>query len=88
MFEVGRVCIKLSGRDANRHCVILEEIDKNYVLVDGNVRRKKVNKSHIEPLNKVLNVKKTSKTEEILKLFEENNIKVKIKNKNFKKGEK
>ena len=88
MFEVGRVCIKLSGRDANRHCVILEEIDKNYVLVDGNVRRKKVNKSHIEPLNKVLNIKKTSKTEEILKLFEENNIKVKIKNKNFKKGEK
>ena len=88
MFEVGRVCIKLSGRDANRHCVILEEIDKNYVLVDGNVRRKKVNKSHIEPLNKVLNIKKTSKTEDILKLFEENNVKVKIKNKNFKKREK
>ena len=88
MFEVGRVCIKLSGRDANRNCVILEEIDKNYVLVDGNVRRKKVNKSHIEPLNKVLNVKKGSKTEDILKLFEENNIKVKVKSKNFKKKEK
>ena len=43
IFEVGRICVKLAGRDAGSKCVIVEELDNHYVLVDGDVRRKKVN---------------------------------------------
>ncbi len=50
LFEVGRLCLKIAGRDAGRKCVIVEIVDDNYALVDGNVRRKKVNIKHLEPL--------------------------------------
>jgi large subunit ribosomal protein L14e len=51
--EVGRVCLKKFGRDAGGRCVIVDVIDKNFVLVTGpkevtGVRRRKVNISHLE----------------------------------------
>ncbi len=33
--EVGRVCVKLNGREAGRKCVIVDVIDKNFVLITG-----------------------------------------------------
>ena len=57
IFEVGRICVKLAGRDAGRKCVIVEELDNHYVLVDGDVRRKKVNICHLEPLEEMLDIK-------------------------------
>lgn len=76
MIEVGRLCVKTAGRDAMRHCVVVEIIDEKYVLVDGNTRRKKVNKSHLEPLNQVLKVKKGASTKEVLETFEKDGIPV------------
>ena len=35
MMEVGRVCIKLAGRDAKQYCVITEVLDNTYVMIDG-----------------------------------------------------
>ncbi len=43
IFSVGRMCVKIAGRDAGRKCVVVEQLDDVFVLVDGNVRRKKVN---------------------------------------------
>lgn len=77
MLEVGRLCVKTQGRDAMQHCVVIEVIDNNYVLVDGNTRRKKVNKSHLEPLTKVLDVKKGADTKTVLAAFEKADIEVK-----------
>ena len=57
IFEVGRICVKLAGRDAGRKCVIVEELDNLYVLVDGDVRRKKVNINHLEPIEEMLDIK-------------------------------
>lgn len=79
MFNVGRLCVKTAGRDAMEYCVIVEEVDETYVIVDGNTRRKKVNKAHLEPLNKTIDVKKGAKTEEVHKAFEELDIAVKVK---------
>jgi large subunit ribosomal protein L14e len=70
MIEVGRVCVKTAGRDSNQKCVIIELIDKNYVLIDGQTRRKKCNIVHLEPLDKKINIKKGASHEEILKEFE------------------
>ena len=76
MLEVGRVCIKMLGRDAGKECVIIKILDDKYVLIDGNTRRKKVNIKHIEPLNKVIKIKEEASTEEVLKAFEKEGIPV------------
>lgn len=71
MLSIGRLCVKTAGRDATKYCVVVEEVDSNYVIVDGYTRKKKVNRAHIEPLNKVLEVTAKSSTEEIRKAIDE-----------------
>lgn len=61
--EAGRVCVKLAGREAGRKCVVVDVIDKNFVLVTGpvkvsGVKRRRVNVSHVEPMNVKVNIKK------------------------------
>ncbi len=51
IFDVGRVCIKIAGRDARKKCVVVEVLDNNHVLIDGETRRRKCNVLHIEPLD-------------------------------------
>jgi large subunit ribosomal protein L14e len=34
-FDVGRICVKLSGREAGKKCVVLDIVDKNFALVTG-----------------------------------------------------
>lgn len=71
ILEVGRVCRKLSGKDANCYCVVVEKVDKNYVLTDGKgMKRKKTNILHLEPLPKVLDIKKGASTEDVVKKLE------------------
>lgn len=64
--EIGRLCVKLAGRDAGRECLILDILDKNFVLVDGNTRRKKVNIDHLEFLPKKVDIKKGASHEEVV----------------------
>ena len=77
MLELGRLCVKTAGRDAANYCVIVEVLDEKYVLIDGNVRRKKVNIAHIEPLNKKLDVKKGADTKTVLEALRKENIEIK-----------
>ena len=62
MFQVGRICYKIAGRDSNNVCVVVDTIDEKYVLVDGNTRRKKVNVAHIEPTSKKVELQKGADT--------------------------
>lgn len=52
MFDIGRLCMKIAGRDAGQYCIIVEVIDKDYVLIDGLTRRRKCNVDHLEPFDK------------------------------------
>ena len=70
MIEVGRLCLKIAGRDAGLKCVIVEILDNNYVLIDGETRRRKCNILHLEPLKEVIKIKKGASHEEIKKEFE------------------
>lgn len=68
--EVGRICLKLSGREAGRKCVIVDVIDKNFVLITGpknltGVRRRRTNINHIEPLPEKINIKRGASDEEV-----------------------
>lgn len=70
MLDVGRICVKTAGRDAGKEGVVLKLLDNNYVLLDGNTRRKKVNISHLEPLNIKVNVKEEASTADVQKAME------------------
>ena len=87
MMEVGRLCVKTAGRDAGQTCVILDVLDNNYVLVDGQTRRKKCNVSHLEPLKDTLNVKKNADHADVIKELKKLGIEVKAKVKKEKKHE-
>lgn len=70
MFDVGRVCIKIAGRDAGRFCVVVDVFDDGFVLIDGDTRRRKVNVKHLEPTDKVAKISKGASHEEVVKVFE------------------
>ena len=76
MIEVGRLILKIAGRDGNKKGLIVDVIDDNYVLIDGQVRRRKCNIKHIEPLDKVLKLSKNASHEEVKSVLKEISIEV------------
>ena len=81
MVDVGQVAMKIAGRDSGNICVIVDKIDPTYVLIDGNVRRKKCNIKHLELLDKVVKIKKNASTDEVKKELEKLGIKLIVKGK-------
>ncbi len=56
--EVGRICMKISGREAGETCVIVEIIDDKFVEVVGSaVKNRRCNIKHLEPLDQVIEIK-------------------------------
>jgi large subunit ribosomal protein L14e len=88
MMEIGRLCVKIAGRDAGNHCVIVDVIDDNFVMIDGNVPRKRCNVKHLEPLNIVLKIKKGASTDSVHEAMKSERIKVFTKKSKAKKAEK
>ncbi|MFX0073506.1 MAG: 50S ribosomal protein L14e [Candidatus Hermodarchaeota archaeon] len=59
VYDIGRICVKTMGREAGNYCLIVDVIDKNYLLIDGlKVRRRRVNYKHIEPTSDVIDLEK------------------------------
>ena len=53
--EVGRVCVKIAGREAGEKCAIVEIIDENFVEVVGEaVKNRRCNISHLEPTEETI----------------------------------
>lgn len=66
VYDIGRLCVKTLGRETGYYCVIVDIIDKNYLLIDGlKVKRRRVNYKHIEPLPDSIDIKKGAKHEEV-----------------------
>lgn len=76
MIEIGRICVKIAGRDAGHRCVIIELIDNNFVMVDGDVRRKRCNIAHLEPLPEVIKIKKGESHSSIVSEFKKMGIEI------------
>jgi len=74
--EIGRLCVKLAGRDAGRECLIVDVIDGNFVLIDGNTRRKKCNVDHLEILPQKAELKKGASHEEVVEALKKIGVKV------------
>jgi large subunit ribosomal protein L14e len=68
--EVGRICVKVVGREAGKRCVIVDVVDKNFVLVTGpkgvsGVKRRRVNVNHLEPTGEKIDINRGATDEEV-----------------------
>lgn len=72
--DVGRICLKLKGREADKRCVVVDVIDRNYVMVTGpfdltGVKRRRVNMSHLKPLDEVIEIPRNASDQEIIDIL-------------------
>lgn len=68
--EVGRICVKTAGRQVGQKCVIVDVMDKSFVLITGpkavtGVKRKRTNINHVRPLEDKLDLKRGASDEEV-----------------------
>ena len=73
--EIGRVCVKVAGREAGHRCVVVDLIDKNFVLITGpkdlsGIKRKRVNINHIEATADRIDIAKGESDENVAKTLE------------------
>jgi len=73
--EVGRICVKIAGRESGRKCVVVDIIDDNFVLVTGpksltGVRRRRANIKHLEPTEAKISIPRGATDEEVLAALE------------------
>ena len=74
--DVGRVCIKIAGREAGRYAVVLKKMKDNFVLITGpkiltQVKRRRCNVDHLEPTPYLLKIKEEASDAEVMKAYEE-----------------
>jgi len=81
MIEIGRMCVKLAGRDARKKGIIIDVLDEGYVLIDGEIRRRKCNIKHLELLDKVIEIKKNADHGAVVEALEKEGISVPLKRK-------
>jgi large subunit ribosomal protein L14e len=82
--EVGRVVMKVAGREAGKYAVVIkasgkEKADKSFVMITGpkiltGVKRRKCNVNHLEPLPYVLEIKEDASDEEVLEAFKKSGL--------------
>ncbi|MBS3117978.1 KOW motif-containing protein [Candidatus Woesearchaeota archaeon] len=79
MFEKGRLCKKIAGRDKGEYGIILEVLGKDRILIDGNTRRRKTNRKHVEPLEKKYEIGKDTTTQKVQEILKKEGIPIKKK---------
>lgn len=80
IFEIGRVCYKVAGKDAGKICVIVDEAkDKGFVIIDGDTKRKRCNVTHLEPTSRMLKIKKGEDSSKVKDLLANEGLEVKEK---------
>lgn len=77
MIEIGRLCIKIVGRESGRTAVVVDKINENFVFIDGQVKRKRCNINHLEPTDKLIKIKKNASHDEVVSELKKLNIEVK-----------
>ncbi len=73
--EVGRICVKMAGRETGKKCVIVDVMDKSFILVTGpkkvtGVKRRRVNINHVAPTEDELHIKRGASDEEVTQVIE------------------
>ena len=77
--EIGQVCVKTVGREKGKYCVVVKNVDKNFVIVSGpkaltGVKRRRANVIHLQPLQYRLEIKEDASDEEILEAWKKSSL--------------
>lgn len=69
--DIGRICVKKLGREAGKKCVVVDIVDKSFVLMTGpkaltGVKRRRVNVRHLEPTNDSIKIARRASDEDII----------------------
>ncbi|MHA1132090.1 MAG: 50S ribosomal protein L14e [Candidatus Helarchaeota archaeon] len=77
--EIGRICVKTAGREAGKKCVIVDIIDKNFVLITGpklinKVKRRRANIKQLEPTDQKIEIPKGADDKDVEQQIDTNNI--------------
>jgi large subunit ribosomal protein L14e len=80
VLEVGRVCMKLAGREAGKYCVVIKAAgkgkdEKSFVFVTGpklltGIKRRKANIDHLKATEYKLEVKENAADEDVVTAYE------------------
>ena len=75
LYETGRICIKISGRETGSYCVIIGKGDGKYVNITGpknisGVRRRPCNIRHLEPLEIKIEISEGAEDDTVEKALE------------------
>jgi len=68
--EVGRICVKVVGREAGKKCAVVDVVDKNFVLITGpkavsGIKRRRANIDHLEPTQDKIEINRGAIDEEV-----------------------
>ncbi len=68
--EVGRICVKQAGRECCTKCVVIDVLDKSFVLVTGpkkltGLKRRRVNINHLMPIEDKVDVNRGASDDEV-----------------------
>ncbi len=73
--EIGRVCIKIAGKEAGKLCVVVDKLDRNFVIIDSPyVKRRRCNIRHLEPTEHVIKISKGAKSKEVEEALKKANL--------------
>jgi len=75
--KIGQLAVKIAGKDAGKTVVVVDNEDKNFVTIDGDVKRKRCNITHLEPLEKEVDIKKNASHSEIIEVFKKLKLEIK-----------
>ena len=70
--EVGRICVKTLGREVGKRCVIVDMIDKSFVLITGpqaltGVKRRRANVKHLEITEQTVEIPRRATDDQVTK---------------------
>ncbi len=68
--EVGRICIKQAGRECCTKGVVVDVLDKSFVLVTGpkkvtGLKRRRANINHLMPIEDKIDIKRGASDDEV-----------------------
>ena len=74
--DIGRVCVKTMGREKGKRCIIVDIMDRSFVLVTGpksvtGVKRRRANVEHLELLDEMVEIPRRASDEEVAKALED-----------------
>jgi len=88
VLEVGRVCMKISGREAGMYCVVIKSAgkskeEKSFVVVTGpklltGVKRRKCNIEHLKATEHKAEISENATDEDVIAAYEKAGLIVKL----------